>query len=145
MSLFGPPNIEKMKARRDVKGLIKALRNHNWRIQTSAHDALKEIGAAAMPSLIKALHDHRHEVRMSAAEALVAIYRSGKLDVDSKQLILAHQATIQQDNHNDHSDKWSAVSHWDGAYDKSSRPTHADETSCSHDDTHTDRHLTLDL
>jgi hypothetical protein len=25
MSLFGPPNVEKMKANRDVEGLVKAL------------------------------------------------------------------------------------------------------------------------
>lgn len=45
MGLFGPPNIEKMKAKKDVEGLIKALGfQHTFETRKSAAIALGEIG-----------------------------------------------------------------------------------------------------
>lgn len=45
MSLFGPPNVEKMKAKKDVSGLIKALSyTKDSDIRKAAADALGEIG-----------------------------------------------------------------------------------------------------
>ena len=59
MGLFGPPNIEKMKARHDVNGLIKALDyQKDIKIQTAAARALGEINdPLAMDALIMALED----------------------------------------------------------------------------------------
>jgi HEAT repeat protein len=43
--LFGPPNIEKMRARRDVKGLIKALGyKKDTDVREAAAEALDELG-----------------------------------------------------------------------------------------------------
>lgn len=72
MFLFGPPNVEKMKARRDVKGLIKATRYNkdSGHIRQSAVLALVDIGAPAVGPLISALKDKHDTVREAAAETL---------------------------------------------------------------------------
>lgn len=59
MFLFGPPNIGKMKARRDVKGLIKALGyKKDIVICAAAAEALGEIGdTGAVPALIAVLEN----------------------------------------------------------------------------------------
>jgi HEAT repeat protein len=52
MFLFGPPNVEKMKARRDVNGLIKALRYRKDKgVRQAAAEALVKIGAPAVEVL----------------------------------------------------------------------------------------------
>ena len=72
MFLFGPPNVEKMKARRDVNGLIKALgykKDEYVRWYTAR--ALGEIkDPRAVEPLIAALKDTDKDVRQAAAEAL---------------------------------------------------------------------------
>jgi HEAT repeat protein len=64
MGLFGPPNIEKMKAKRDVEGLIKALAYKSgyiceeFEVRKAAADALGQIGdIRAIQPLYYALHD----------------------------------------------------------------------------------------
>jgi HEAT repeat protein len=74
MGLFGPPNIEKMKAKRDVEGLIKALANRedreDYRLPLMAARALGQIGDAhAVEPLIAALKDIIWEVRAEAQGA----------------------------------------------------------------------------
>jgi len=78
MSLFGPPNIEKMKARRDVDGLIKALQykikstefKDEW-VRRDAAKALGEIGGSSVVlPLIAALKHRDNEVRWEAALGL---------------------------------------------------------------------------
>jgi len=67
----GEPNIEKMKAKRDVKGLIKALRNKKADIRSKAAQALGEIGdARAMEPLLSSLRDGDRNMRWQAGEAL---------------------------------------------------------------------------
>lgn len=71
MFLFGPPNVKKMKARRDMQGLIKALRyKKDDKTCKAAAEALVEIGAPAVEMLIAALRDSDDDVRQSAAMAL---------------------------------------------------------------------------
>ena len=72
MGLFGPPNIEKLKTRRDVNGLVKALSYKKFsQVRQEAAKALGESGdAGAVEPLIKALQDQEAEVRGAAAEAL---------------------------------------------------------------------------
>lgn len=71
MFLFGPPNVKKMKARRNVKGLIEALGyQKDDRIGHAAAEALVEIGDPAVEPLIAALKNERDKVRQSAAKAL---------------------------------------------------------------------------
>ena len=57
MSLFGPPDVDKLKAKGDIKGLIKALGyQRDWQVRVSAARALGEIGdARAVEALIGAL------------------------------------------------------------------------------------------
>ena len=85
MRLFGP-NIDELKARRDieglirvgklkerrdVKGLIRALKDSNWKVRASAAYALGEIGdKRAVEPLIEALKDSYELVRGWAALAL---------------------------------------------------------------------------
>jgi HEAT repeat protein len=73
--LFFPPNIEKMKAKRDVQGLLKALGCNkdygDYRVRSDAAQALGEIyEVRAVEPLIAALEDSHMLVRSSAADAL---------------------------------------------------------------------------
>ena len=56
MALFGPPNVEKMKAKKDVKGLIKALGyKKDASVGKAATIALVEIGEPVIEPLIAAI------------------------------------------------------------------------------------------
>lgn len=81
MSLFGPPNVEKLKAKRDVKGLIKALGyEKDMKVRQAAAEALGQIGdAQAVEPLVRALKhrymysDEKTPVWEAAEEALLKI------------------------------------------------------------------------
>ena len=75
MGLFGPPDVAKLEAKRDVDGLIKALGyQKNADIRRAAAAALGKIGdASAVRPLIAALNDSDNDARQAAGEALVAI------------------------------------------------------------------------
>ncbi|MDI7274909.1 MAG: HEAT repeat domain-containing protein, partial [Anaerolineae bacterium] len=71
MPLFGPPNVEKLKAKRDVAGLVKALKSPNWEVRRNAATALGEIGdRQAVEALIASLQDPEGAVRHHAVVAL---------------------------------------------------------------------------
>ena len=72
MGIFGPPNIEKMKAKKNVKGLIKALSyRKNIDERKAAAEALGTIGdSRAVETLITALKDEDRRVHGAAAKAL---------------------------------------------------------------------------
>jgi HEAT repeat protein len=89
MPLFGPPNIEKMEARGDVEGLIKALEYWkgrgptNRKVQMGAAQALARIGdARAVEPLVRALDRYDDETRHAVAEAL------GKMGVPAVGLLI---------------------------------------------------------
>jgi len=65
MGLFGPPNVEKLKEKRDLKGLIKALRyKRDGVVRQTAAEVLGEIGdARAAVPLRSALGDEDSDVR----------------------------------------------------------------------------------
>ena len=67
------PNIEKMKAKKDVKGLIKALKEEDEDVRDWAVAALIEIGEPAVEPLIKALKEEDEDVRDWAVAALIKI------------------------------------------------------------------------
>jgi len=71
--LFGPPNIEKLKAKRDVKGLIEALDyERDISVRQAATKALGEIGdEQAIDPLIETLKNK--DMRQATAEALIEI------------------------------------------------------------------------
>jgi HEAT repeat protein len=75
MPLFGPPNVEKLKAKRDAPGLIKALGyQKDGHVREAAAEALGQIrDARAVEPLIAALKDPYANVRKAAAEALEAL------------------------------------------------------------------------
>jgi HEAT repeat protein len=75
MPLLGPPDVEKLKAKRDVKGLIKALGYEKAStVRMAAARVLGEIGdARAVKPLTGALGDTNYKVRETAAYALAQI------------------------------------------------------------------------
>jgi HEAT repeat protein len=72
MFLFGPPDVDRLKAKGDVKGLIKALGyERDRRIGAAAARALGQVGdARAVEPLIATLKDSDRDVRCAAGEAL---------------------------------------------------------------------------
>jgi len=71
MGFFGPPSVEKMEAKRDVKGLIKALKDEDKHVRRRATEALGNIGdAKAVEPFIEALKDEDEDVRKRAIEFL---------------------------------------------------------------------------
>ncbi len=72
MPLFGPPNVEKSKAKRDVKGLIKALDyKRDEKVRVEAARALGEIGdPLAVGALTETCSDTHLSVRFEATKAL---------------------------------------------------------------------------
>ena len=81
LPLFGPPNVDRLKARGDAPGLIKALEYQKlWRVRRDAAVALGQIGDAdAVEPLIAGLKDDNPSVRLAAAEALGEIGDAGAL------------------------------------------------------------------
>ena len=75
MSLFGPPNVDKMAAKRNVEGLIKALGyRKDASVRNAAADALRRIGdARAVEPFSAALKGFVTLVREAAAKALELI------------------------------------------------------------------------
>jgi hypothetical protein len=80
MSPFGPPNVEKMKAMKDVNGLIKALRyKKDANVRRTAAEALGQIWEgigdtrAVLPLIYSTQNDNDSTVLMAAAEALWTI------------------------------------------------------------------------
>lgn len=53
MPLFGPPNVEKLRAKQDIPGLIKAL--HYDKDPTIVHAAARALGQAGDPQAIEPL------------------------------------------------------------------------------------------
>jgi len=82
MPFFGPPNIEKMKAKRDVEGLIKAINyQKDIHIRIAAAKALGEINdKRAFHPLRYALHDNDLAMREAAVQALRQIMGPSNLE-----------------------------------------------------------------
>jgi HEAT repeat protein len=115
---------------RTIKPLIAALKDNDKGVHNNATEALEkigwqpgqdksgarywvakqewakciEIGAPAVESLITALDDVSWDVRKAAARALVAMYWGNKLDLASKQRILALRSKIVERHFEQHKD-----------------------------------------
>jgi hypothetical protein len=72
MPFFGPPDIKKLEAKRDVNGLMRALGYKDSSVGRSAARALGRIGAAPEP-LVGRLADENEHAARNAEEALVAL------------------------------------------------------------------------
>ncbi|MFQ5435244.1 MAG: HEAT repeat domain-containing protein [Anaerolineae bacterium] len=74
LGLFGPPKVEKLEAKQDIEGLIKALgynkKRKAFEVQSAAVEALVRIGSAAVKPLCEALRDDDYNIRDNAIRAL---------------------------------------------------------------------------
>lgn len=70
MGLFGPPNVEKLEARGDLDGLIRAAGNRDPAVQEQALEALARSGAEAIETLEGRLRDPYAFQRQGALELL---------------------------------------------------------------------------
>jgi tetratricopeptide (TPR) repeat protein len=87
MPLFGPPNVNKLEDKRDIKGLIKALRHRDASVRRDAVEALGRVGDGSIIShLIPAREDINVEVceaankalsEVTAREKALELYREG--------------------------------------------------------------------
>ncbi len=72
--MFGPPNVDQLKANQNVKGLIRALGyKKDAGVRRAAAAALVAIGAPAVAPLILTLDSGNEWVNQGAADALVRI------------------------------------------------------------------------
>lgn len=73
MSLFsGPPNIEMLQAKGNIRGLLKALQyKKKWQVRATAAEALGELKSQnAIEPLITLLQDNEPQVQIAAIQAL---------------------------------------------------------------------------
>lgn len=70
MGIFGPPNIDKLKAKKNIKGLINAFKYKDNHVLDAAVLALVEIGKPVVETLVAALKNKDGNIREYAAEAL---------------------------------------------------------------------------
>ena len=70
MGIFGPPNIGKLKAAKNFKGLIGALKYKDSSVRKEAIEALVDIGKPAVEPLIDALNDKDINIQLLAVESL---------------------------------------------------------------------------
>ncbi len=68
--IAGKPNIPLMVERRDVRGLIKALRHPDTKVQWMAAEALGKLGKEALDHLLLYLKHRDREVRLGVIQAL---------------------------------------------------------------------------
>jgi hypothetical protein len=142
MGLFGPPNVAKMEAKRDMLGLIKALSyQKSASVRQAAAKALGELGdpLAIEPLVSRLYKEAAWGERRTVAEALVRIYQHGGLEDIQKKLILAQRETIIQAHtdipaHSDHDDTPAYYELW--YYDRNSMEQH--HTDTEHSDYHSD-------
>ncbi|MGB2907434.1 MAG: HEAT repeat domain-containing protein [Candidatus Aminicenantaceae bacterium] len=89
MLIFGPPNIDKLKSRLDIKGLIKALDyTKNATLREKAVEALGELRAdAATEPLISLLEDENCGYKPQVVSAL------GKIKAESAVPVLINRIT----------------------------------------------------
>lgn len=70
MPIFSQPNIPKLKASRDIKGLVRALEYPDVPTREQASQALASLGESALPAIRQAMQNSSINVRCGAAMAL---------------------------------------------------------------------------
>jgi len=96
MALFGQPNIEKLRANRDISGLIKAFDHKKWEVRRDAAVALKNLGDMRGKDFLIAVIKDKHQnvdIRWSAAEALLYQLK----DPEARDLLIS---TLKDKNEN---------------------------------------------
>jgi HEAT repeat protein len=121
-----------------VEPLAAALTDSESGVRQTAARGLGQVGdARAVDSLLAALADEQQAVREAAGTSLGALYRSGKLDEDSKLRIVGQRKRLD-DLHVDtksrhHEDDPQATRYFGTG--KASDCTHLDEQVTKHTDT----------
>lgn len=70
MPLFGSPNIDGLKVKGDIQGLVKASLHRDAQVRQAAVEALVKIGAPAVEPLIAALQHRDNAIRITSAKVL---------------------------------------------------------------------------
>jgi len=73
-------DIARMKERRDIPGLIRALRSPDFAVQSASAHALGSLGPSAMNELIRTLKNRHKDVRLGVIEALSVIRDPRSID-----------------------------------------------------------------
>jgi HEAT repeat protein len=82
VGLFGGPNIEKLTAKRDLKGLAKALTSKDLEVRDAAARALIEIGdPAAAPEIVAQLDGQRDEAVIDTAAGVLRSFGDASIDL----------------------------------------------------------------
>lgn len=101
MGIFGKPNFDKLKRKRDVKGLIKLLDHKDPWVRETAVKALGDVGydAEVASALAKMLKDENPGVRHHAPFALGHLMFVGYQTDDSNRIVFSAliEALIHED------------------------------------------------
>ena len=89
-SLFGPPDIEKLKTKTDIAGLVKAAGHKDYETRRKSREALIEFKEAAGDHLLKMLRE-KEERRTVAASLIKEIAFVPKTGLDRLFLMLADE------------------------------------------------------
>jgi HEAT repeat protein len=96
MSLFGPPDIDKLKNKHDCKGLIKATTyQKDWYVREKALEALAEIGCKDTVLIAKCLADEKSRVRETAIQTLSKIGGENAIPYIVQSLIDDKDSSVQ--------------------------------------------------
>lgn len=100
MSLFGPPNIDKLKVRGDLRGLAKATSYPDEEVRAAALHALAEAQKPELlPLLVRGIQDPVPTVRIAAVQAIgllgVAAGQEHLAQVLQASDLLLHEAALQ--------------------------------------------------
>lgn len=90
MPLFGPPDIKKLKTKRDVTGLIRALRHSDPGVRHEAAKALGELGDARAAEPLIAAAGEGVGGRFATPWASMALMQLGEAAVDPLIAALSH-------------------------------------------------------
>jgi len=94
MGLFGPPDVKKLTAKRDLKGLIKAVGHSDSSVSGQAIEALKRLGDAPIDVLLDELRSPNKGVRTSASTVLERLEWKAQNDEDRSWSLLATEDWI---------------------------------------------------
>ncbi|MGH2740285.1 MAG: HEAT repeat domain-containing protein [Actinomycetota bacterium] len=86
MPLFGPPNIDKLKEKQDVEGLVKALHDRSENVRLRAAAALSELGELAIDAVVPEIQSSNRAVREAAVYALSGARSQRAIDPLSQAL-----------------------------------------------------------
>ncbi|MEJ2628051.1 MAG: HEAT repeat domain-containing protein [bacterium] len=92
MGIFRPPNIEKLKRKRNIKALLKALKHEGWETRRDAAIALGEIGDPnVIDTLCESLKDNHEDVWVAVEKALEKLVPSNDIKEYTRTALLRRE------------------------------------------------------